>query len=121
MTNYPGQPDKHGVLASAFYVSSISVPEDMSVARPRAWFCLESGTWERERKLPSRGEYLVEHPGAGTVRVRAVLTLQSPFLVWIGGDPLLPGDGPITFSSVNRIVRRSKCLHAADTPPGCHG
>jgi hypothetical protein len=70
-------------IASAFVVNEVAAPE-ARVARPTRWFRAANHAWE-ESRVPTRGQYLVEHPAESTKgqRVRLVLTLGDPFVVWV--------------------------------------
>lgn len=84
MTSYHRAPSKSGVVASAFLVTRVSAPPEMRVARPRHWFSAKHSVWY-DGALPTRGEYLVGQPpplSSGT-RVRVLLELKHPFVVWL--------------------------------------
>jgi hypothetical protein len=83
VTNYH-RPARNGILASAFIVKDIAVPEDLVIRRPSVWLAVNPREW-RPTTVPTRGEYLVRHVEqvqAGS-RVRLVLTVADPFVVWI--------------------------------------
>jgi hypothetical protein len=70
--------------ASAFVIQRIMHPVEMFTGPPVEW--LSEGQW-RQRRLPTRGEYLIR-PG-GTVRmrrVRTVLELRAPYLAVVSAD-----------------------------------
>ncbi len=83
VTNYH-RPARNGILASAFMVKDIAVPQDRVIRRPSPWLAMTPIEW-RTTTVPTRGEYLVrgvEAEAAGS-RVRLVLTAADPFVVWI--------------------------------------
>ena len=69
--------------ASAFRVSRILSPSDVSITTEFHWLRVKDRIWCDER-IPTRGEYLLR-PGRGAPLrpIRAVLELQEPFVVEI--------------------------------------
>jgi hypothetical protein len=69
--------------ASAFRVSRVLSPSDVSITTEFHWLRVKDRVWCDER-IPTRGEYLLR-PGRGAPLrpIRAVLELQEPFVVEI--------------------------------------
>ena len=84
MVSYHRGAQRNGVVASAFVVRSIDMPEDARVERPNRWFVAGEGKWTTSR-LPTRGEYLVHKPNLcdSGKRVQLLLQLRAPFIVWV--------------------------------------
>lgn len=82
---YHRAPRKDGVIAYAFCVESVDLPESEHLEGQFAWRRCGCG-WDRTL-LPTRGEYLIRpEKGASLLRrnLRAVLKLRRPWVVWVG-------------------------------------
>lgn len=73
-----------GIVASAFYVIGIDVPDQAFVTPPETWLHVAIGDWATGR-VPTRGEYLVLHPRSTSNGLRVMLRLRvaAPFVVWL--------------------------------------
>ncbi len=84
MTSYHRGPTKAGFVASAFHVTSIEVPETVSIERPKNWFRANGNSWEHGI-VPTRGEYLVRRPieKREGMKVRLLMSVTYPYVVWL--------------------------------------
>jgi hypothetical protein len=86
MVSYHRKANKNGIVASAFIVEDIIVPDNVKFERINSWYSNKDQKWVNS-PLPTRGEYLIEMPELYMLKkgksVKLLLKLKYPFMVWV--------------------------------------